>query len=248
MRTIAVWTAKGGVAKTTTAGTVGHALSRKGKRVLLIDADPQYNLTTLLGVPMEDVEKTLLDVFKGEPVGSCVIEARKGLDLIPSNPGLAKYPRAIDTRPPELALKRALADLAGWDYVIFDCPPGSSLLIDNVLCYVSEVWAPLQAEFFSLDGLRQVNQSLSELMSDFAPHSQARLHAIIPTMYDQRTVIGREVVDTAKEQYGTLVTEPIRRSVRLVEAPSHGLTILEYEPDGPGAADYLRLTEILDNG
>ncbi len=245
MKTIAVWTQKGGVGKTTTAGTVGHALALQGKRVLLIDADPQYNLTTLLGIPQEHVKYTLLDVFKGAEIEKCLIQARPNLSLLGSAAGLAKYPQAIDSRPPELALKRRFENLKGWDYVIFDCPPGSSLLIDNVLCYVTDVWAPLQAEFFSLDGLKQVSQSLSALTADFSPHVTAKLAAIIPTMFDQRTVIGREVVETARSQYGVIVTEPVRRAIRMVESPSHGLTILEYDAESTGAVDYLKVTEAL---
>jgi chromosome partitioning protein len=249
MKKIAIWTKKGGVGKTTTACTIGHWLSKNGKQVCLVDADSQYNLTTMLGVPQTKIVGTLKDVLKAEkPFEDFIINARDKLCLIPSNKDLASYRSVItDIRPPEFALKRRMGESEPWNYMIFDCPPGTDLLIDNVLVYVDEVWSPLQAAFLSFEGLTQVTDSLDSLRKDFPHDVNVKLKYIIPTLFDKRTALAKEVVDLAKQKFSILVTNVIHRSVRVEEAPSHGQTIFEYDPENIVAKDYSELGRLVLN-
>ena len=246
MKRIAIRTKKGGVGKTTTAANVGHWLSMQKKRVCLVDIDPQYNLTTMLGIPQTQVKGTLLDVLDGKPIDEVIIEARPNLFLIPGNRDLADPSSVLKGRLPELTIRNRLQEIDSWDYMIFDCPPSSSLLIDNVLCFVNAVWSPLQVEFLSLEGLDQVVDEVAELNEVFKPYGvNAKITAIIPTMFDSRVRISEEIQKAAKEKYTTLITSPIRRNVRISESPSFGQTIFEYDPDGKGAQDYETLSKEL---
>lgn len=218
----------------------------QGKRVCLVDIDPQYNLTTLLGIPQTQVKGTIIDVLDGKSIDDILIEARSNLFIIPGNRELADPSSVLKGRLPELTIKTRFQEIEAWDYMIFDCPPSSSLLIDNVLCYVEAVWSPLQVEFLSLEGLDQVVDEIAELNEVFKPYGvNTKITAIIPTMFDSRVRISEEIQKAAKDKYTALITHPVRRNVRISESPSFGKTIFEYDPDGKGALDYESLAKEL---
>jgi chromosome partitioning protein len=235
---------KGGVGKTTTAVNMGAALAIHGLNVLLIDLDPQGNASTALGVDHHRDVPSVYDVLTGEM--SIVEAAVPVLDV----PNMACVPATIDLAGAEIdlvsmdhretRLSRALAasELEGVDYVFIDCPPSLGLLTVNALTAAGEVLIPVQCEYYALEGLTQLLHTIELVRSRL--NTKLDVSTILLTMYDGRTKLAEQVAQEVRRHFGPRVLRTtIPRSVRLSEAPSHGQTVLTYDPGSPGALSYL---------
>ncbi len=247
-RVITVCNQKGGVGKTTTAINLGAALSERGQRVLLIDCDPQANATSGLGVSSKELEASIYDVVVlGRPLLEIAlpIDHVPGLTLVPSTVGLAGAELELAELPlRESRLRLALDGLSGFDYVLLDTPPSLGLLTVNCLVAADAMLIPLQCEYYALEGLTLLTHTQSLVRQSLNP--SLRLEGIVLTLFDQRTVLSSQVVAEVRRQFGDQAfTTVIPRSVRVSEAPSHGLPITQYDPSGRGAAAYRALAEEL---
>jgi len=248
-RFIAFWTNKGGVGKTTSAANIGYYLSQVlKKRVLLIDADRQGNLTMSFGL-QDRIKNTLKGIFQGTVFNKVVIDVFSTLKFIGCNDTFRDIRRLFTEYNPELTLRKlVLEKLSGFDYVLFDCPPEISPLNDNILCCCGEVWSPLQTEYLALEGVETVVNHLSTLNEHFGGFGvNVKLTVVIPTMYDGRSNLPKEVIRLAQSRYPINFTNPIRRSIKQGEAPSHGETIFEYAPNSTTAKDYELAVASLDS-
>lgn len=243
-RTIAMANQKGGVGKTTTAVNVGAYLSRFGRRVLLIDLDPQANLTSWLGIDPRNQEPSLRDVFGGTaPIGELRKTCRLRQDLIPGCLELSGVEFLVaDQVGRELILKKAMAGFRQeYDYVLVDCPPSLGLLTVNALVFVDEVFVPVQTRAIALSGLVTLLDTIRVVRERLNP--KLELTGIIACMFDVRTNLSKEVVAKIRERFGEKVFKTvIRENVRLAEAPSFEKSIELYAPDSHGAEDYRALT------
>ncbi|MBV8084985.1 MAG: ParA family protein [Chloroflexi bacterium] len=240
-RVFALANQKGGVGKTTTAISLGAFLAAKGARVLLVDVDPQANATSGLGFDKWRLNRSSYDVLLGTCAAAEAVLAtnRAGLALLPASPDLAAIAvelSATDRR--EWRLRDALARIApDYDFVLIDCPPSLGLLTVNALTAASDLIVPVQCEYLALEGLSlllntvdRVRQSLNPVLNVFG---------IVMTMFDPRTNLSEQVVQEVRQHYPSAVFKTIiPRNVRLSEAPSHGLSILDYDAASRGAASY----------
>jgi chromosome partitioning protein len=243
---------KGGVGKTTTAINLGAYLANRGLRVLLVDADPQANATSSLGLDKTQVTMTIYPALLEEtPLSAAILRSpRLNLALIPSNPDLAGAEvELVNLFGREFRLHRALEPVAGrYDYVLIDCPPSLGLLTINALAAArSGVIIPVQCEYLALEGLSQLTHTLNLVRTHLNP--DLRIRGLLMTMYDGRTNLAQQVVQQVREHFGDLVFRAvIPRSVRLSEAPSYGEPILRYDPQSAGAVAYQALCHELLRG
>jgi len=247
-RVITVCNQKGGVGKTTTAVNLGAALAEKGHRVLLVDCDPQANATSGLGVRPSDLSSSIYDVIVlGQPLMEVALTVADvpGLTLVPSNVSLAGSELELAELPlRESRLRLALDGLEDYDYVLLDTPPSLGLLTVNCLVAADSMLIPLQCEYYALEGLTLLTQTQGLVRQSLNP--SLGLVGIVLTLFDPRTVLSSQVVSEVRRQFGDLAfTTVISRSVRLSEAPSHGLPITVYEPSGRGATAYRALADEL---
>jgi len=250
-RVYALANQKGGVGKTTTVANLGAYLAEAGLRVLLIDVDPQANLTSSLGVDKTRANPSIYNALAGDrPLAEVVLRSpRLKLWLVPSAPPLAGAEVELVTLDErELRLQRALTAVADrYDYILIDCPPSLGLLTLNGLVAASGVIIPVQCEYLALEGLTQLMRTLNLVRQRLNPHLVVR--GLLMTMYDGRTNLAQEVVSQVAQHYPRLVFRAmIPRSIRLSEAPSHGLPINLYAPRSPGALAYHALAEELMAG
>jgi len=243
MKTIALFNQKGGVGKTTSAANIGAGLARLGRRVLLIDLDPQANLTYSLGLDPFSLDASIYELLDGKAALADTIRTRDGFDLIPAAIQLAGAELHFAGVPGrEMLLRDVLQETAGYDYALIDCPPSLGLLTLNALTACQTVYIPIQAELLPLQGLRQLMDTVELVRKRLNPG--IKITGVITTFYDPRKIMQRTVLERIGEQFGGKVFKsPIRVNVALAEAPGQGQTIFEYSPDSNGAADYTALCQ-----
>jgi chromosome partitioning protein len=242
---------KGGVGKTTTAINLGAYLTQMDQRVLIVDVDPQANATASLGVEHTQLELSIYDALIADvPPEDIVMKNRKlGLSLLPSSTDLAGAQVEMTQLPRrEKLLERVLEDLkAHYDYLLIDCPPSLGLLTLNGLIAAKDgVIIPVQCEYLALEGLTQLMQTFNRVRTNLFPGLAIR--GLLLTMFDARTNLSRDVVAEVRRHFpGQVFRSIIPRSIRLAEAPSHGLPISEYAPVSTGALAYKGLAkEVLE--
>ncbi|MCB1551386.1 MAG: ParA family protein [Alphaproteobacteria bacterium] len=243
-RLLAVANQKGGVGKTTTAVNLATALAAVGKRVLLVDLDPQGNASTGLGVKRSDIRKSAYDLIFEEGLNAAELAVSTkvpGLYVVPSSMHLAGAEiELVTVKRREYRLREALRRPLPFDYVITDCPPSLSFVTLKALVAVDAVVVPLQCEFYALEGLSHLVKTIDRVRQHFNP--KLDIHGVLLTMYDPRNRLSGAVADDVREFFGEKVYQTvIPRNVRLSEAPSFGLPAIVYDMKCPGAQAYIRL-------
>ena len=250
IRTIAIANQKGGVGKTTTAVNLAASLAALNRRVLLIDVDPQGNATMGAGINKNTLEQSVYTVLLGEAsMLDARVKAKGDFDLIPANRELAgaeiemvnmpdretKLKDAIHT------LKAAIAAVADqYDYILIDCPPTLNLLTLNALCAADSVLIPMQCEYYALEGLSDLVQTLRKMQQHLNPTLE--IEGLLRTMYDPRMTLSQQVAAQLEQHFGNkLFKSVIPRNVRLAEAPSHGLPVLLLDKASKGSQAYMQL-------
>ena len=245
-RVIAVANQKGGVGKTTTAINLSAALVEKGKKVLLIDIDPQGNATSGVGVEKNEVENTIYDLILGETtIQSCIEYTEfENLHLIPSNVDLAAAEiELIGIPDKEFIIRKEVEKIKNvYDFILIDCPPSLNLLTINAMTTADTVLVPIQCEYYALEGLSQLIHTINLVKERLNPYLD--IEGIVFTMFDSRTNLSLQVVENVRANvkqkvYSTIIP----RNVRLAEAPSHGYPITIYDPKSAGAESYRALAE-----
>ena len=245
-RIIAIANQKGGVGKTTTSINLSSCLAEKGKKVLAIDLDPQGNMTSGLGVEKESVENTVYELILGEctikeSISKTVVD---NLTIIPSNVNLAGAEiELLGINDKEYILKTAVDYIRDdYDFIIIDCPPSLNMLTVNAMTTADTVLVPIQCEYYALEGLSQLIHTINLVQERLNPKLQ--IEGVVFTMYDVRTNLSNQVVDTVKENIDSKIYNTmIPRNIRLAEAPSYGLPINMYDTRSAGAESYRNLAK-----
>ena len=263
-RIIAMMNQKGGVGKTTTTVNLGAALARRGHSVLLIDLDPQAHLTLHLGVDPDSLEASMYDLLTDEDTHAVSIayEAAENLGVLPAEVNLAGVEGELAAQASEgraqTVLKRKVGELAAqFDFVLLDCPPSLGLLTINALGMAGEVIVPMQPHFLALQGLSKLLETVNMVRAGINPGLM--VSGVILCMHDSQTILAGEVVKDLKAFFSqnrgedvpwrdaVLYQPPVRRNIKLAEAPSFGQSIFDYAGDSNGAADYDRLARSVAN-
>jgi len=245
-RTLAVANQKGGVAKTTTVASLGAALAELGRRVLLVDLDPQACLTFSLGLDPEALDLSVHDVLLGRvSAGMALKKTNEGVDLLPATIDLAGSEALLLTRTGrEYALRSALEDIAvEYDFVLLDCPPSLGVLTINGLTAADTVLIPLQCETLSHRGVGQLLDTVHDVQR--LTNRSLTVLGVLPTLYDGRTTHAKDVLADVSTRYGLDVLPPVAKSVRFAEAPSAGRSIMSTASRTPGAQAYRDLARTL---
>ena len=244
MRIISLVNQKGGVGKTTTTNNLGASLVKAGKRVLLIDLDPQANLSYSLGVRGEDY-KSVYEVLRGTAkLKDIILTHKNGVDIAPSHINLSGVELELASQVGrEQILKDAIKEIAdNYDYILIDCAPSLGVITLNALVASKEVFIPVQTEVLALQGMSKLLSTI-ELVRDRL-NEELEVTGVIGTMYDSRKSLSKEVIDTLNEHFsGKLFKTLIRSNVSLAESPSSGVDIITYKADSYGAKDYQALAE-----
>ncbi|MFC4353493.1 ParA family protein [Chryseomicrobium palamuruense] len=251
-RIIAIANQKGGVGKTTTSVNLSACLAYLGKKVLLVDIDPQGNASSGVGVNKGEVDQCIYDVLIDDvPVKDIIVETKvENLHIVPATISLAGAEiELVSTISREVRLKRSLEEVSPYyDFVIIDCPPSLGLLTINSLTASDAIIIPVQCEFYALEGLSQLLSTIRLVQKHL--NKQLAIDGVLLTMFDARTNLGIQVVEEVKKYFQDKVyTTIIPRNVRLSEAPSHGEPIIIYDPKSRGAEVYLELAkEVIKHG
>jgi len=245
-RVVAVANQKGGVAKTTTVHTLGEALGAKGKRVLLVDLDPQASLTFALGTDPEQLDRSLHDVLLNRCKAADVLIQANGVDLLPATIDLAGTEVHLMTRTGrEYALRKALAPIVDdYDLTLIDCPPSLGILTINGLTAATEVLIPLQCERLSQRGVGQLLETIEDVRNYTNPDLLVR--GMIATLFDARTNLASQVLADVRDRHGLhLLEPPVPKSVKVAEAPGRGMSVLTHAPSSRSAEAYRELADLL---
>lgn len=250
-KTIAIANQKGGVGKTTTSINLSASLAAKGKKVLVIDTDPQGNTTSGFGVEKNDLDNTVYELMLSEcSIKECILnDVIDGVSIIPSNVNLAAAEiELIGVDRKEYILKREVEWIKdGFDYIIIDCPPSLSMLTINAMTTADTVLVPIQCEYYALEGLSQLIHTINLVKERLNPDLD--IEGVVFTMYDSRTNLSMQVVENVKSNLSQKVFQTlIPRNIRLAEAPSYGMPINAYDPESAGAEAYMQLAEEVING
>lgn len=246
---IAFTNQKGGVGKTTSVLNSGVFLANKGKKVLLIDIDPQANLTSGLGIQKREEGDDLLSIYdvmiNQRDINDAIIESRiKNLHIVPSSIELAGAEvEMVSSMSRENILQRSIEPIRqNYDYILIDCPPSLGLLTINSQVASDKIIIPVQAEYYALEGLGQLMNTIHLVKNNL--NSNLEIGGVVLTMFDSRTNLSKDIALELKNHFGDKLFDTIvPRNIRLSEAPSHGLSISEYEPESTGASAYDRLTD-----
>ena len=248
---IAIANQKGGVGKTTTTINLSACLAEKGKKVLVVDLDPQGNTTSGLGIDKNSLEKTVYELLRNEcTVEECIIENQyENLSVIPANRNLAGAELELITQDNMQFIVKEKLDLIKeqYDFIVLDCPPALGMLTVNSMTAADSVLVPIQCEFYALDGLSQLIYTIDLIRQSLNP--QLRINGVVFTMYDSRNNLSLQVVENVKENLNYKIYETlIPRNVRLAEAPSYGMPINVYSSKSAGAQSYRNLAEeVIEN-
>ena len=243
-RIIAIANQKGGVGKTTTTINLGASLATEGKKVLIVDADPQANATSGYGINPEEMQASIYECLADDyPVdGTQVATCVKGLDLVGSRIDLAGAEiELISRKNRESVLRHVLQPvLDKYDYILIDCSPSLGLITVNALTAADSVIIPVQAEYFALEGITKLINTIRIIKPKLNP--SLKIEGFLLTMYDARLRLANQIYEELKSHFGTMVFETvIPRNIKLSEAPSHGLPALLYDPESRGATAYTSL-------
>ena len=245
-KVISIANQKGGVGKTTTTINLSACLAEAGKRVLVIDMDPQGNTTSGLGIEKDEAENTIYEVIlRTVDIKDAIIkDIFDNLDIIPSNVNLAGAEiDLIDVDNREYILKDSLAEVKdNYDFIILDCPPSLSMLTVNAMTASNTVLVPIQCEYYALEGLTQLRHTINLVKKKL--NKKLELEGVVFTMYDSRTNLSLQVVENVKDNLQEKIYKTIiPRNIRLAEAPSHGLPINIYDKRSTGAESYRNLAQ-----
>ena len=248
---IAIANQKGGVGKTTTAVNLSASLAVKGKKVLVIDMDPQGNATSGFGINKNEVEKTIYELLLGDCSAkeSILVTKHKNVEIIPANVNLAAVEIELgEESDKHFILKKEIEGVRdSYDYIIIDCPPSLGMLTINAMTTADSVLVPIQCEYYALEGLGQLLYTVNLVKERLNPN--LTMEGVVFTMYDSRNNLSMDVVKNVKQNYqGRVFNTIIPRNVRVAEAPSFGEPINTYDPKSAGAESYMNLAKEIITG